>query len=257
MEISFDARTVLITGAARGIGRAIAHGFAGAGARVFATDLLFEELEALRETAAPQRGGSIETRVVDATDARAVEAVVAEAAGDGGAIDVLVHAAGGVRGQSKKPFEDVTEPEWDAIYDANVKTAFIACRAVVPGMKAARAGRIVVITSRAALTVSLTGIHAYGTAKTAQVGLIRQLASELGPFGITINGVAPGFMPTSPDYVRQWDAYGPEGQAALVGSIAMRRVGEPADIAHAVLFLASDYASWITGQVLPVTGGPL
>src|SRR4051812_38035254 len=101
MEISFDAKTVLITGAARGIGRAIAHGFAGAGARVFATDLLRQELEALRETAAPQRGGSIETRVVDATDARAVEAVLAEAAGDRGSVDVLVHAAGGVRGQSK------------------------------------------------------------------------------------------------------------------------------------------------------------
>jgi 3-oxoacyl-[acyl-carrier protein] reductase len=257
MEISFKGRTVLVTGAARGIGRAIVEGFARAGARVFATDVLDDELEALRAQAVPARGGAIEVRHVDVTDAESVAAVVREARGARGSLDVLVHAAGGVRGQSKKPFEDVSEAEWDAIYEANVKGAFLACRAVVPDMKAARAGRIVVIASRAGLTVSLTGIQSYGTAKTAQIGLVRQLANELGPFGITVNAVAPGFMPTSPDYVRQWEAYGPEGQRALVNSIAMRRVGEPADIANAVLFLASDHASWITGQVLPVTGGPL
>ena len=82
------------------------------------------------------------------------------------------------------------------------------------------------------------------------------MAAELGPFGITVNSVAPGFMPTSPDYVRQWDSYGPKGQKALIESIAMRRLGRPGDIAHAVLFLASDYAEWITGQTLCVTGGP-
>ena len=81
------------------------------------------------------------------------------------------------------------------------------------------------------------------------------LSAELGPFGITVNSVAPGFMPTSPDYVRQWESYGPDGQEALVNRIAMRRIGRPADIAHAVMFFASDYAEWVTGQTLRVSGG--
>ena len=110
------------------------------------------------------------------------------------------------------------------------------------------------IASRAGLGVSLTGIQSYATAKAAQLGLVRQLAHELGPNGITVNAVAPGFLRTSPDYERQWQSYGPEGQKAMIERVAMRRLGEPQDIAHAVMFLASPYASWITGQVLPVTG---
>ena len=123
-------------------------------------------------------------------------------------------------------------------------------------MKAAGAGRIVVISSRAGLGVSLTGIQSYATAKAAQIGLVRQLAAELGQFGITVNSVAPGFMPTSPDYVKQWESYGPDGQEAMVERIAMRRIGKPQDIANAVLFFASDHAQWITGQTLAVTGSP-
>ncbi|MEM8840203.1 MAG: SDR family oxidoreductase, partial [Pseudomonadota bacterium] len=118
-------------------------------------------------------------------------------------------------------------------------------------------GRIIVISSGAGMRVSRTGIHAYGTAKTAQIGLVRQLSAELGPFGITVNAIAPGYMPqTSPDYLPQWEALGAEGQAAVVEGIAMRRLGTPRDIANAALFLASPFAEWITGQVLPVMGGP-
>jgi 3-oxoacyl-[acyl-carrier protein] reductase len=122
-------------------------------------------------------------------------------------------------------------------------------------MKRAGYGRIVNISSGAGLGVSLTGIQAYASAKAGQIGLTRQLAHELGPFGITVNNVAPGFVLSNPTTERQWDSYGPEGQRALVGRIALRRLGTPADIAHAVLFLASDFAGWITGQALPVDGG--
>jgi 3-oxoacyl-[acyl-carrier protein] reductase len=212
-----------------------------------ATDILAEPLERM----ASEVHGQVEHHVLDVTDGAAVDALVRRVQ----PIDVLVHVAGGVMGQGRKPLEEITDGEWDAIMDVNLRGAFHACRAVAPGMKQRRSGRIVVISSRAGLGVSLTGIHAYGTAKTAQIGFVRQISAELGPFGITVNAVAPGFLRTSPDYERQWASYGAEGQQAMLGRIPMRRLGEPQDIGNAVLFLASAQASWITGQVLPVTGG--
>lgn len=254
MNIDFEGSTVLVTGAARGIGRGIVDAFASRGAHVLATDVI--DMETERDAQAEQAHNVI-FRSMDVTNRQAVADVVREAETRTGRIDVLVHVAGGVRGQAHKPVENVTDEEWDAISDVNVKGAFIAARAVVPGMKAMGHGRIVVIASRAGLGVSLTGIQSYATAKAAQLGLVRQLGHELGPFGITVNAVAPGFLRTSPDYERQWESYGPTGQKAMIERIAMRRLGEPSDIAHAVLFLASEYASWITGQVLPVTGSPV
>lgn len=103
--------------------------------------------------------------------------------------------------------------------------------------------------------MSLTGIQAYASAKAGLIGLTRQLAHDLGPSGITVNCVAPGFIRCNPTTEKQWQAYGEEGQERLVGSIATRRLGEPEDIANAVMFLASAYASWITGQTLSVDGG--
>lgn len=255
MDIRFEGKRIVVTGAARGIGGAIAKAFAERGGRVFACDILESELNALASATRAGDAGWLETRRVDVTDAAAVARFVAEAA-DGAAVDVLVHVAGGVRGQTARPFEEVDETSWRDIYDVNVMGAFHAAQSVVPGMKAAGAGRIVVISSGAALRPSLTGIQAYASAKHAVLGLVRQLAQELGPFGITVNSVAPGFLRTSPDYERQWRSYGEAGQKAMVERIAMRRLGEPEDIAHAVLFLASPFASWITGQVLPVTGNP-
>ena len=257
MELSFEGKTVLVTGAARGIGRGIVEAFARDGARVIATDVLEEELATIVRETPCACGGSVEARRLDVTSAREIESLVREAEAGRGRIDVAVHVAGGVLGATGRPLEEVTEREWDGIFQVNLKGAFLLARAVAPGMRAAGSGRIIVISSRAALTVSLTGIHAYGAAKTAQVGLVRQLAEDLGPSGITVNAVAPGFLRTSPDYQRQWDSYGPSGQRALIERIAMRRLGEPADVSSAVLFLASEHASWITGQVLAVTGGPV
>ena len=249
MLITFSGKRVLVTGAVRGIGRAIAYAFAGEGAEVHAGDIetaLLSEVEA----GAP---APLSTHGLDVTDSSAVNALVDKI----GPVDIAVHAAGGIRGQRAGALEEVSDADWRAIQAVNVDGAFHLARAVAPCMKKAGRGRIIVISSGAGLRVSRTGIHSYGTAKTAQIGLARQLASELGPFGITVNAVAPGLMPdTSPDYRPQWERLGPEQQQAVIEGIAMRRLGRPEDVAHAVLFLASDYADWITGQALPVMGGP-
>jgi 3-oxoacyl-[acyl-carrier protein] reductase len=247
MNITFAGRNVLVAGAARGIGRGIVQGFAAAGARVFAADRLEAELAGL----------PAETRVVDLLDRAALRGWVgAVETATGRGADVLVYVAGGVLGQSAKPMEEVEEAEWRAVLDANLTGAFLTAQAVVPGMKSRGWGRIVMIASGAGLRTSLTGIQAYASGKAGEIGLTRQLGQELGPFGITVNAVAPGFQRTSPDYERQWQSYSPEVQAALIERTAVRRAGTPEDIAHAVLFLASEQASLITGQTLSVSGSP-
>lgn len=251
MNVAFEARTVLVTGAAHGFGREIAEAFAARGARVFACDV---DGEGLAETA-HGIGEACTPGVVDVTDRDEVQAWVSGALDATGRVDVLVNNAGGVLGQVGRPVEEVPPADWHGIVAVNLTGAFWCAQAVAPAMKAARYGRIVNISSGAGLGVSLTGIQAYASAKAGQIGLTRQLAHELGPHGITVNNVAPGFVRSNPTTERQWASYGEEGQRALLERIALRRLGTPADIAHAVLFLASDYAGWITGQVLSVDGG--
>ncbi len=200
-------------------------------------------------------GGRCEARTVDVTDHAAVQAFVAQATASGEPVAVLVNNAGGVLGQVGRPLEEITPEQWQSIFAVNVTGAFYFAQAVAPGMKAAHYGRIVNISSGAGLGISLTGIQAYASAKAAQIGLTRQLAHELGPWGITVNNLAPGFVRSNPTTERQWQAYGEEKQKALVEGIALKRLGTPDDIAHGVLFFASDYAGWISGQVLAVDGG--
>ncbi|MFK4821981.1 SDR family NAD(P)-dependent oxidoreductase [Ochrobactrum quorumnocens] len=255
MDIHFKEKRVLVTGAARGIGRAICEAFAADGAFVTATDVLDDELASLVSEARPARGGSIRAVHLDVTDEAAIAKLATDAEAEGG-FDVFVHVAGGVLGQKKRSLEDVPAADWDRIYDINVRGAFLVARAIVPAMKSRGAGKMVFISSGAGLGVSLTGIQAYASAKAALISLARQLGHELGPFGINVNAVAPGFLRTSPDYERQWASYGEDGQAAMLDEIPLRRIGLPEDISNAVLFLASPYASWITGQTLSVSGGP-
>lgn len=251
MEIRFEDRSVVVTGAGHGFGRAIALAFARRGAHVAACDLHQAELD---ETAA-LAPGRIDVQVCDVTDRAAVGRFVEAALARRGRIDVLVNNAGGVCGQVGRPLDEVTPAEWQAIVAVNMTGVFYLAQAVAPAMKTAGAGRIVNISSGAGLGISKTGIQSYASAKAGQIGLTRQLAHELGPHGITVNCIAPGFVRSNPATERQWQAYGTAGQQALVDGIALKRLGAPDDIAHAVLFLASDFAGWITGQVLSVDGG--
>ena len=254
MTVDFSGKTALVTGAAHGFGRAISVALAERGAQVWASDVLANELD---DTAAlcHETRGACYAAVMDVRDRSAVEACVATASGRSGRVDILVNNAGGVLGQVGRPLEQVTPEEWRAIFDVNVTGAFYCAQAVAPGMKAAGGGRIVNISSGAGLGISLTGIQAYASAKAAQIGLTRQLAHELGPWGITVNNVAPGFVRSNPTTERQWESYGEQGQRELVDRIALKRLGTPEDIAHGVLFFASDYAGWITGQVISIDGG--
>jgi 3-oxoacyl-[acyl-carrier protein] reductase len=254
MQILFKHQTVIVTGAAHGFGRAIAMGFAHRAANVWACDILRDELEETRRLCA-LRGGKCEARAVDVTDRHAVRGFVDEALARDGRIDVMVNNAGGVLGQAGQPVEEVTPDQWQSIFDVNLHAAFWFAQAVAPAMKQARAGRIINISSGAGLSISLTGIQAYAASKAAQIGLTRQLAHELGPWNIAVNAIAPGFARSNPNSERQWQAMGEAGQRAVIDDIALRRLGTPDDIAHSVMFLASEYAGWITGQVLQVDGG--
>ncbi len=253
MTFDFSGQTVVVTGAAHGFGRAIALAFAALGGVVWACDLNAEGL-AEAEAEAEALPGDLYTRVVDVSDRAAVGFFV-QAAGERGGIEVLVNNAGGVLGQVGRPLEEVSPEDWGRIFGVNVDGAFYFSQAVAPFMKMARYGRIVNISSGAGLGVSLTGIQAYASAKAAQIGLTRQLAHELGPWNITVNNVAPGFVRSNPSTEKQWASYGEAGQQALLERIALKRLGSPEDIANGVLFFASAYANWITGQVLSIDGG--
>lgn len=256
MNIEFSNKTVIVTGAAHGFGRAIALAFAQRGASVWACDLLSTELAETRRLCA-EAGADCAVRTVDVTDRSAIFVFVreAEASSKGHHIDILVNNAGGVLGQVGRPLEEVTAQEWHAIIAVNLSAAFFFAQATAPGMKTARWGRIINISSGAGLGPSLTGIQAYAAAKAGQINLSRQLCHELGEFNITVNNIAPGFVLSNPTTEKQWQSYGEEGQKALLSQIALKRLGMPEDIAHGVLFFASDYAGWISGQVLSVDGG--
>ncbi len=254
MHIDFAGQTAIVTGAAHGFGRAICQTLATHGARVWAVDIVAQELA---ETAklCKDAGGSCEARVVDITQPQAVRSLVDEIGAAGPPVSVLVNNAGGVLGQVGQPLETVTPEQWNAIFAVNVSGAFYLCQAVAPGMKAARSGRIINISSGAGLTISLTGIQAYAASKAALVSLTRQLGHELGEWGITVNCIAPGFVRSNPNTERQWQAMGEAGQQALLKNIALKRLGSPQDIAHGVLFFASEHAGWISGQTISIDGG--
>lgn len=249
-------KVAVVTGAAKGMGRGIALTFASEGALLVLCDIDLEGAHAVAaeiETA----GGKALPVHMDITAPVEIEQMVKQGLDRFGTIDILVNCAGGVPGTHGAGSSDtITEEEWDRIVDLNLKGPFLVTKAVLPVLKAKRAGKIVFISSMGAVSPVVSVLH-YHAAKAGVIGLALNLAFELAPLGICVNTVVPGPVETP-----FWDSLmppGPEREAFFAAvakqEVPLGRVGQPKDIAGACLFFASELSNYVTGQTLCVAGG--
>ncbi len=242
MQIDLAGKIALVTGSTRGIGRAIAETLAGAGARVA---VVGRDL-ARAEAAAAEIGHDAKGFACDVSDTAQISALVTDVETVFGGLDVLVNNAGLTKDNVIMRMKD---EDWDLVIDANLRGAFASIRAASRGMMKRRSGRIINISSVVGV-IGNRGQANYAASKAGLIGLTKSVAKELASRNILCNAVAPGFIATD-----MTAALGPEQRTALEAQIPLARLGSPADIASAVAFLASDHASYITGQVLVVDGG--
>ncbi|MDA0336935.1 MAG: SDR family NAD(P)-dependent oxidoreductase [bacterium] len=236
-------RTVLVTGAARGIGYAICQRFAAEGARLALADIDADGVRAAAATLGPQHLAA----TLDVADVAASQARITGLIGDLGHLDILVNNAGYARYTTA--FE-CTEADWDRMVDVNLKGVFFCAQAVLPHMRDRRAGNIVNMSSLAAKTGGVAAAPPYGAAKAGVSALTVHLAKVMAPFGVRVNALAPGVIDT--DMVRGMAS---PGHADMARQIPLGQKGRAEDIANAALFLASDEASHITGEIVDVNGG--
>lgn len=241
--MQWSDQTALVTGASRGIGRAIAMALAARGAKVIGTATTPAGAQAITEALAPHGGQGI---CLDVTQGLAVEEAIEHIVKQGGGLHILVNNAGITRDNLSMRMKD---DEWDAVLDTNLKAVFRTSRAVTRTMMKQRYGRIVNITSVVGASGN-PGQANYAAAKAGVAGMTRALARELGSRGITVNCVAPGFIETD-----MTDALGEAQAAALKAQIPLGRLGQATEVAQAVVFLASPQASYVTGSELHVNGG--
>jgi 3-oxoacyl-[acyl-carrier protein] reductase len=242
-----QGRVALVTGSSRGLGQAIARRLARDGLAVAVNGLQGDGQAAEVARAIRDDGGTAEAFTADVTDEQQVARLVTAVAASLGPVDVLVLNATGP--QPEGPLDDVAWEDHVAQLEFFVKSPVLVGRAVLPGMRARRSGRIIHIDSEVADRPP-PGRSAYATAKNAQIGLARSWARELAPAGITVNTVAPGFIP-----VERHADVAPETRNAYLASVPAGRMGTPGDIACAVSFFASEEAGFITGQRIVVDGG--
>ncbi len=241
-QIDLSGKNALVTGSTRGIGRAIAETLAKSGARVA---VVGRDLQKAQDAAAAVGNGA-QGFACDVTDTAAVAKLVADVEAAFGSIDILVNNAGVARDNLVMRLKD---DDWNAVQDANLRGPFAAIRAVSRGMMKRRSGRIINVSSIIGI-IGNKGQANYAASKAGLIALTKSVAKELGSRNILVNAVAPGFIETE-----MTAAMTPEAREALGKQIALERLGTPQDVASTVAFLASDLASYITGQVLVVDGG--
>ena len=246
----FAGQVAVVTGGANGIGRGAAEGFAAAGARVYVVDLHREKGEAAAH-AIRGRGGQAAFLACDVTDAAQVGHTFDRILTEAGRVDILVNCAGGFWKQLS--VEETPVDEWDMVVDLNLKSAFLCCRAVIPAFRRQGNGRIVNVGSIAGETFLPGTSPPYAAAKAGVHSLTRVLAAELGAYGATANAIAPGTTATE----RVVAVRTKEQRDAIGQSTALGRIGEVEDMVGWILFLASDDASYLTGQTLSINGGRL
>lgn len=243
MTIDLSGKRVLVTGAAGGLGRAFAHAFSDAGARVVAADL---DHAGAAQTMHGRAGGSAP---LDVRDMDSCTACVAQAVAQLGGLDVLVNNAAFYAGIPREPFDQISAETWDKVMEVNVKGTWQMCKAATPALRAAGGGAIVQIGSATVYSGSPHWMH-YVASKGAVLAMSRVMAKELGPDGIRVNTLAPGVTMTDASFDHFEDARSYGAARAALG-----RNAEPRDIVGTALFLASDAAAFMTGQTLVVDGG--
>ena len=242
MNIDLAGKNALVTGSTRGIGRAVAEALAEAGARVAVVGRDREKASRV----AGEIGKGATGFACDVSDTASVTQLIADVEKEFGGIDILVNNAGITRDNLVMRLKD---EDWDDVQNANLRGAFAAIRAAARGMMKKRAGRIINMASVVGL-MGNKGQANYAASKAGLIALTKSIAKELGSSNILVNAIAPGYIETE-----MTDAMTPEARAALSGMIPLERLGKTSDIASAVVFLASDHASYITGQVLVIDGG--
>src|SRR5215211_4577077 len=244
--------TVLITGSGIGIGAATAKAFAGAGYRVVVTDILEEEGNSVVSDIV-SKGGQAEYHHLDVTDTEETESLVAYVQDRYGSLNTVVANAGIAH---RVPLAELTDEKWDQTHEVDLKGVMRVCRTAAPAMKTAGRGSMIAVSSIMGVAYGWDEHVQYSAAKAGVVGLVRGLAVELARDGIRVNGIAPGYIRTA-QALSEEHSLGPEGLERAAEFIAMGRVGEPEDVADVSVFLASEEARYITGQVLVVDGGLL
>jgi 3-oxoacyl-[acyl-carrier protein] reductase len=238
----------IVTGGARGIGKAIALSFLREGAKVALVDVDKEKLEALKKEIEKEKGKVIAISC-DISRSPDVKQMVDQVLKVFGRIDILVNNAGIIR---RGTIDTVTEEDWDRVIEVNLKGTFNCCKAVAGVMKKQGYGKIVNVSSIAGKMGDITSAPGYGPSKAGMDALTKTLARQLAQYGINVNSVSPHAIET--EMSAQWSE---ERRKEIIASIPLGRLGKPEDVANAVLFLASDEASFITGEILDVNGGAL
>lgn len=247
MLIDLKDKVAIVTGAGRGIGREIARTLGAEGVKVVALDFKPELLAEIAAEWAEKGYAGIQVEA-DIRHKEDCQRAVAAAVKQFGRVDILVNNAGVASGDR---VESLKEEIWDANFDANLKGTFLMCQAVVPQMKQQNWGRIINAASFAAIIPSI-GSAAYASSKAGVESFTRVLASEMGPYGVTVNCYSPGMIPT---LMNRYADASPERKEQLLDTLTLRRWGSPDDVANLICFLASDLAGYITGTMIDISGG--